>query len=230
MTKVALQHSPALTHHVGQAEAWLNVAESGKNTSALAYAALELRFAIERLAVHYWAGLIVGTESEAELMEIGGFKAIESRIYGLAGHQREINKRFEFVEIMSSMLGIPLPKGRPNLPVLRKHWHTCSEMCHIGWALACVSSEIATQSYKLLATVKSDLQDLVTGLTGWPVILDPSTKQLERNFIDGVATPEDVRSRLSASGLHAQYTAAPDAVPVSVGTAVPPEPSDAKPS
>lgn len=121
MPELALQQSSALEHHVKQASVWLAASDTGKNAVPLAYAALELRFAIERLAVHYWAGLVRGTEAEAELMNIGAFKTIENRIYALAGHQREIDKSIEFTELMCGMIGVTLPNGRPNLPVLKKN-------------------------------------------------------------------------------------------------------------
>lgn len=222
MPELALQQSPALEHHVNQASVWLAASDKGKNTVPLAYAALELRFAVERLAVHYWAGLVVGTEAEAELMNVGAFKSIESRIYELAGHQREINRSIEFSELMCSMIGVTLPKGRPNLPILKKHWHSCSEMCHVGWALACTSPEIGTQSHDVLVKVAADLEEMLKGMLGLPKIHDAATKEIEQAFIAGTITSDEAKGRLSERGLHAEFTPRAGDAPIPMGTAVPP--------
>jgi hypothetical protein len=218
--ELALQQSPALEHHVNQARVWLAASEVGKSTVPLAYAALELRFAVERLAVHYWAGLVVGTDTEAELSDIGAFKSIENRIYQLAGHQREIDRSIEFSELMCSMLGLTLPKGRPNLPMLKRHWHSCSEMCHIGWALACVSPEIGHQSHAVLVAVMTDVDEMLKGTLGIPKIHDAITKEVERAFIAGQITPEEAKRRLSERGLQAEFTPVAGAAPVPLGVAV----------
>jgi len=59
MPDVSIQHHPDLMHHVRQGETWLSVSAEGENSAALSYAAFELRFAVERIAIHYWAALLV---------------------------------------------------------------------------------------------------------------------------------------------------------------------------
>lgn len=221
MTQLTLQQSPALEHHVKQASAWLVASDTGRNSVPLAYAAFELRFAIERLAVHYWAGLVVGTEAEAELMNIGAFKSIEGRIYELAGHQREINRSIDFIELMCGMVGINLPIGRPNLPVLKKHWHSCSEMCHIGWALACIAPEVRIQSHAVLVKVAADLEEMLNGMLGLPKIHDAATKEIERAFVAGTITADEAKRQLAKRGLCAELTPKPGDDPISMGTDVP---------
>ncbi len=220
MLELALQQSPALEHHVKQASVWLVVSDNGKNAVPLAYAALELRFAVERLAVHYWAGLVIGTEDE--LMNIGAFKSIEGRIYELAGHQREIDRSIEFSELMSSMIGVTLPKGRPNLPVLKKHWHSCSEMCHVGWALACASPEVGIHSHAVLVKIAADLEEMLKGMLGLPHIHDAATKELELAYIAGTITADEAKCRLAERGLHADFTPKASSAPIPIGIAVPP--------
>lgn len=99
MPDVSTKHSPELAHHVRQGIAWLSASAEGENTAALSYAAFELRFAIERLAVHYWRALLNRTPEEKDLRDIESFKRVERRIYELAGHQREIDGHFEFMRI-----------------------------------------------------------------------------------------------------------------------------------
>ena len=230
MPQLALSHTPTLAHHVAQAEAWLSLADGGNNTAAVAYAALELRFAIERLAVHYWAGLVVGTEDESELMDIGPFNKIESRIYELAGHQKKIDRGFEFSEVLCAMIGVSLLTGKPNMPTLRRHWHGCSEMCHIGWALACVTPSVGQDSYDTLQKAKIDIAQMVAGIAGLPRMNSPTLHKLQRDFINGEANVEDIRAYVAAEGLHAQYTPAGGGQPIPMGTSIPPSKATVQPA
>jgi hypothetical protein len=222
MPQLSLSHTSTLAHHVAQADAWLALADAGNNTAPVGYAALELRFAVERLAVHYWAGLVAGTEDEKELMDIGPFNKIESRIYELAGHQKKIDRGFEFAETLCAMIGVTLPPGRPNMPTLRRHWHSCSEMCHIGWALSCVTPSVGRDSYETLRKAKEDIAQMVAGIGGLPRMDSPKLHKLQRDFINGQANADDIRAYVAEEGLHAQYTPPGGGQPIPMGTSIPP--------
>src|SRR5512135_1231363 len=99
MADLSTQHNLDLAHHVRQGVTWLSMSSEGENTAALSYAAFELRFAIERLGVHYWAALLNRKPEEQDLRDIESFKRVERRIYELAGHQKEIDDHFEFMRI-----------------------------------------------------------------------------------------------------------------------------------
>lgn len=73
---VALQHQTGLAHHVNQGRTWLGISTAGENTAALSCAALELRFAIERLAVHYWTTLLNGRPQDEDWKGVGSFKRL----------------------------------------------------------------------------------------------------------------------------------------------------------
>lgn len=109
MADVSTQHNPDLAHHVRQGIAWLSASAEGENTAALSYAAFELRFAIERLAVHYWRALLNRKPEEQDFRDIESFKRVERRIYALAGHQREIDAHFEFMRIVFGAMKIDAP-------------------------------------------------------------------------------------------------------------------------
>lgn len=87
MPDVGMHHQPQLAHHVRQGLAWLSASGNGENTAALSYAAFELRFAVERLVIHYWAALLDRKPEEQDLRDIQSFKRVERRIYELAGHR-----------------------------------------------------------------------------------------------------------------------------------------------
>lgn len=227
MPSLALSHAPTLAHHITQAEAWLALSDSGQNTASLGYAALELRYAIERLAVHFWAGMIKGTNEEAELLEIGSFNKIEARIYELAGHQRKIDKGFEFAELLCRFLGITLSLAKPNIPLLKKHWHTCSEVCHIGWALASQSPEVIASTFAELQKARIEVAAMAAGYSAIPRLDGPRMHKLQRDYIDGAITEEDVRAFVVSEGLKAEYQATPSASAVPIGS--PLQPASARP-
>jgi hypothetical protein len=219
---LSIVNSPGLQHHLVQAREWLAASSEGTNTAYLGYAALELRYSIERLAVHYWASLVICTEDKSELLNIGSFKTIEVRIYELAGHQRKIDRSFDFVELLGRLLGIDVPMTRPNISALSRHWHACSEVCHIGWALACVSPEVGPQTFKALEIAYHDVLPMVTGATNLVRLDGTKMHDLQRGYIEGTISDEDVRAFAMAEGLHARYVPpAPGTEPVLVGTPIP---------
>ena len=77
MPDVGTHHQPELAHNVRQGVAWVSASGEGENTAALSYAAFKLRFAVERLAVHYWATLLDHKTEEQDLREIESFKRVE---------------------------------------------------------------------------------------------------------------------------------------------------------
>jgi len=222
MPNSSLVNSPELQHHFMQAEEWLSASDEGTNKAYLGYAALELRYAIERLAVHYWASLVVDTNEKSELLNIGSFKGIEDRIYKLAGHQRKIDRAFDFVELLCRLLGIELAQTRPNIPALSKHWHTCSEVCHIGWALACVSSEVGPQTFSELQRVHRDVSRMVTVHANLLRLDSTKMHDLQRGYVEGMVSDEDVRAFVATQGLQASYVRrTPGAEPIQVGVDIP---------
>jgi hypothetical protein len=203
MADIKTQHEPNLAHHVQQGQGWLSASVEGENTAALSYAALELRFAIERIAVHYWASLLNRKPEEHDLRDIESFKRIERRIYELAGHQKEIDGHFEFMRIVLRALKINSQFHTPNIGKLSNYWNECSELCHIGWPLACSVSEVRKQVFSKLTEISNELEQHVSSL-GWPVFHDAAFTELRNQYIAGKVTKEDVRAHIEKTGLWAQ--------------------------
>ena len=221
MADIKTQHEPDLAHHVQQGLAWLSASAEGENTAALSYAAFELRFAVERIAVHYWAALLNRKLEEHDLLDIESFKRIERRIYELAGHQKEIDGHFEFMRIVLNALKINQQFHTPNIGKLSNYWHECSELCHIGWPLGSSVPEVRKQAFSKLTEISNALQQHVSSL-GWPVIQDTAFTELRNQFIKGNATIDDVHAYFEKVGLwaRAEY---PDGRPAHfIGEAVAP--------
>ena len=182
MADVSLQHKPDLAHHVSQALVWLSACAEGENTAALSYAAFELRFAIERIAVHYWATLLDRKPEEHDLRDIHSLKRVEHRIYELAGHQGEIDGHFEFMRVVLDAMKIDMPLHTPKIGKLSKYWHKCSEFCHIAWPLSCAVPEARKIAFTTLTEISEALGVHVNSL-GWPVLKDVAFTDLRNKFL-----------------------------------------------
>ncbi len=201
--QISTSHQPGLAHHVTQGRAWLEISAEGENTAALSYSAFELRFAIERLAIHYWATLLQRRPEEHEMRDIKSLKQMERRIYELAGHQREIDGHFEFMRIVLEALKIEVPLITPKIGNLAKYWHECSELCHIAWPLSCSVAEVRQAAYLFLSAVAEELSVQIKSM-GWPTLQEQGFAELRDRYIRGTATKADVLDAIARSGLWAR--------------------------
>ncbi len=217
-------HVPALQHHVQQAEGWLTKSDKGTKTAALSYAALELRYAIERLAVYYWASLLNRQLTRDEAESLGTYKTLERRIYDLAGNQRIIDGQFAFLRAVLRVMKVTDQLPTPNLGRLSRHWHACSEICHVAWPLSCSVDAYREEVFRDLTMVHKELVPLVSSnFIGWPAIHDTAFAELRDRFVLGDATEADIQAYADEHGLWARLHDA-DGKPMRfIGEAVPPK-------
>ncbi|MFA6920518.1 MAG: hypothetical protein WC216_01630 [Gallionella sp.] len=225
MDDIKTQHQGDLEHHVKQGLAWLLASAEGENTAALSYAAFELRFAIERIAVHYWATLLNRELEAQDLYDIRSFKRIERRIYELAGYQKNIDGHFEFMGIVLCALKIERPLHTPQIVKLSNYWSDCSELCHIGWPLGCAVPELRKQAFTKLTEISNSLSQHVNSL-GWPLLRDAAFIELRNQFIAGSATKKDVEAHIQKTGLWASENYLDGRPPQFIGVPVAPRTSD----
>jgi aminoglycoside/choline kinase family phosphotransferase len=227
MAQIATKHNRALTHHVDQAVAWLEQSGEGSSTSALSYAALELRYGIERLAIHYWYALLGRPLKDGDLRDTASFKTLEGKIYELAGHQQKIEAHFQFMRVFMSELKIEVPLETPQIGQLSSAWHDCSEVCHVGWPLASDAPNVASITYARLGVIAGTLKKYVASL-GWPVLSDPTIVSLRDKFVTGKASADDIRAHMRNVGVWAKVDY-PDGKPSHfIGEAIPPEAPESK--
>lgn len=226
MHDVSTHHQPELAHHVRQGAAWLSASGEGENTSALSYAAFELRLAVERLAVQYWAVLLDRQLEAQDLREIHSFTRVERRIYELAGHQREIDGHFAFMRVVFDAMKIDEPFHTPKVGALSKYWRECSELCHIAWPLSCTVQEVRTNAFFMLTEVAEVLSTYVQSM-GWPVLKDAAFAELRNRFVAGEATAADVLAHVKQTGIWARVRYTDGRSPRFVGKPVPVEAKEA---
>lgn len=221
MPVVSNHHQPDLAHHVRQGTAWLASSNDGENTAALSYAAFELRFAVERLAIHYWSALLNQRIEEKDLRVIESFKRVERRIYELAGYQPEIDGHFEFMRVVLGAMKIDMPLHTPKIGTLSNYWSKCSELCHIAWPLSCSVPEIRNAAFITLTEIAESLSMHVQSL-GWPVLKDAAFAELRNRFIAGEVTADNVLAHVQRTGLWAKAVFKDGREPQFVGEPVPP--------
>jgi hypothetical protein len=222
MLDSAPKHSTELEHHVRQGLAWLASSADGENTAALSYAALELRFAVERLGVHYWLALLDRIPEEADFKTLESFKRIEQRIYELGGHQRHIDLHFAFMRVVLKALKLDADFLTRDVGLLSKYWHQCSAMCHIAWPLSSGDIDVKTQAFLTLTEIAEALAIQVRSL-GWPILRDVAFAALRNDFLTGKASEADVQSHIRSRGLWARNEFDDGRPSQFVGEAIPPD-------
>lgn len=223
MANINTQHKTDLAHHLRQGTAWLAASANGEHTAALSYSAFELRFAVERLAVHHWAILLDRPIEENDMRDIEKFSRVQNRVYELAGHQKEIDGHFAFMRIVLDAMKIDIPLITPKIGELARCWHECSELCHIAWPLSCSATEVRKAAFLRLTEIAQSLATQVSSL-GWPALRDAAFQALRNDFITGKASADDVLSYIRERGIWARAEF-PDGRPSQfIGEAVPPEP------
>ncbi|MES2933648.1 MAG: hypothetical protein V4805_09195 [Pseudomonadota bacterium] len=203
MNDLNLLHQPTLNHHLFQAKYWLDASLQGENTANMSYAALELRFTIERLAVHYWATISNQTLGQIDLTDLK-FDNVRRRVIEIAGHQKKINSHFIFAKILINHIKIDPYIHTPNLGDLHSFWSDCSEMCHIGWPLRIFGNEDSKIHFERLLEIARNLTDSIQSLS-WPLFDDPEIDALRQKFIADKISAEVVVEYLNRKGVYAVF-------------------------
>jgi len=204
----------------------MTLSESGRNTAAMGYAAYEFRLCIERIAYQYWRELLGNNLTEKDLADLKSFKSMENRIYGLAGHQQAIDRHFEFGRELLLVLRIDQRVSTPKFGVLSKHWHTCSELCHLSWTLVSANASVASERFSQLRAVEGCLAELLASPARWPQFSDPEFLALRERYINGAASSVDIDAYAKSKGLYAVYRPNDGSASKFVGVPVPPDESN----
>jgi hypothetical protein len=223
MLPLSSQRNPSLNYHYEEGKAWLGHCNAGISTTALSYAAFEFRLAIERIVLQYWYALSPGGIEEKDLKDIRSYKSIENRIYQLAGHQKQIDARFEFAHIVLEALKIDWPIITPNLSRFSSYWHQCSELCHVAWTLVSENEKLVQEVYSTLQEISQFLEVYINGVVNWMRVEEMPFREVEEKFITGIATADDIRKYLAEKGAWARVEYADARPPHFIGEAIPPK-------
>jgi hypothetical protein len=220
MPPLSSNQNSDLSYHYEEGKSWLAASNNGKNTTALSYAAFEFRLSIERIILQYWSGLVPGGAEELTFKDIRSYKSIEKQIFQIAGHQKEINAKFEFARLIIQALKIPWKITTPEIGKFSHYWHECSELCHIAWTLASANQELTAIAYSNLVEISDFLNNHVEGVISFVNIEDMPFRNLQDDFVAGRATSADVLNHLKTIGVYAVLTEGK--VRKFIGEAIPP--------
>lgn len=214
------QRGPEIDYHFTVGKLWLDKSAYGLYTAELCYAAFEFRLQIERIGLQHWSALKPGGFETIDLLNARKFKTIENQIYKLAGNQRELDLRYEFARILLNLLKINSKIATPQLGKLSSYWQECSELCHIASSFGLTNPELAKIAYDFLVEVCDFLGEQLEGLNTIGRL--PDCSELERKFIAGEITSEDVKSHIAEIGIWARVEYEDSRPNEFIGEAIPP--------
>lgn len=187
---------------------WLEASGNGRNANALVYCAFEYRFALERIGLELFLAIKSGeTLKEADLRVVNKLKNIQGRVYRLVGNQREIDLHIEYINILLEALGQPFEIAKVDLGKAMRHWHQCSEVCHMqisaehSWQDAAFRQSV----YDELVEVKEFLRVILsTNLLTWAKAADGLGRELRDSYVQGRAAKDDILQKLREIGVWAR--------------------------
>ncbi|MBI5256201.1 MAG: hypothetical protein HY855_06870 [Burkholderiales bacterium] len=188
--------------HIKRASAWLEVANGGVNMAAITYAALELRFGIERLAVEYlhaFSGRPASINDE-DWKVMRSHSNVVNEIFRLAGKQPEIDRAFDFMRAFLEVGGIDLELITPNVGQLKRHWQECSEALHFAAPMISEVPVVQAAAMKSMMEIAEEMKTLVRS-AGWPNLAHPQIIAIRDQFVSGAITLQNARAALVATGL-----------------------------
>jgi len=221
----SLTRSRQIGYHCAEAELWLAASNGGVNTTPLSYAAFELRLEIERIAVELLLRIQGGRFVPADVHSLGTFRRLEDRIYELAGHQRAIDRKVDFINLVLSALQLEQQVQRINVGELKDAWHDCSRLCHIEWSLVVDSpmqADVANEAFGIMSDIQRRVRSIVDSGVTWFKLADDSFAELQELYISGQVDAQGVRVWFSERGLWSTITG-PDGTVKFVGVPIPPQ-------
>lgn len=203
MIPVSWNREKDLDYLFYEGKKWLAKSNVGTRSTALAYSAFEFRLALERIIFQYWYTLKEDDLVDKDIDDIRAFKTMQHRIYEISGHQKIINKRFEFARIPLEMLQIRQQLVTPNFGKMHDYWLKCSELCHVSWTIITSNGngDIMKEQYEMLNETSTFIVESINGIVSWSKIISQPLKKMEKEFLEGKINKENVQDELKKGGL-----------------------------
>lgn len=190
-------------HHFDQGCRWLSGICSSEDTTAATYCAFEFRLEIERIAVQFLRAVDDAPVTVENLRRFSSFKRMERRIYEKDGHQAQINKKLEFIEILCGTLEMPIRPAIPDFGRLAELWDRCSDYCHVLWSMAAARDPVTlvAEAREHLNEVRDYLVQFTSPNLAWPGQLSPEFAELRDRFVRGEVSKEYVVAEIKRQGI-----------------------------
>lgn len=222
MNPLSWKRDIAIDYHYKEGKAWIASSRRGKRCTALSYAAFEFRLAIERIEFQYWYTINNNEINIENFNDVRSFTRMQQKIYDIGGHQQEINKHFEFMQIVLDSLKINVNLITPNLGQLHKYWQNCSELCHVPWTITPKTIDLRKKILNELEEISDCLSKYISGLMSWPNIVDDDFKKIQNQYIIGTLNRDVVHKHLKRMGLYAIHSSNDERKNEFIGTAIKP--------
>lgn len=167
----------------------------------VSYAALELRFAIERLTIHYWFLALNRKPTDDEIENLG-FKHVRPKLQAAAKRPMAL-RRLELIKILLDALKLDVTLEPPDISKIHRYWDACGEMLHAPWTLGASLQEVQTDAFRQLSEIHEYLVKLATTPT-WPNF-EGEFGVLADRFLAGEIGESEIREVILKSGMHATY-------------------------
>ena len=159
-------------YHFAQGKQWLDIVRNKDENIPLSYCAFEFRIALERVAFELLKEIRGTAFDEADKKASKKLKNIHNRIHHLEGHQRQLDKKCDFLKILIEAAGYKdFPLAKVNLSMLIKYWDFCSTYCHLQYNLASSwgNQSFVDKCFEGLCEIEKFLEDIVTrDIILWP--------------------------------------------------------------
>ena len=189
--------SPSVAEHLSRSRYWSNhVAAIGP--TALIYGALELRLGIESALMQLLLRIRGKNLDESDWKALRSAKAMQTRIYEIEGHQRILDRKLEFLAYLMAESGAPIfPLARLNVAKAFSYWRHLSDLCHL---IPIWTDGTANEALELLISGEKFLEPIANALIVWPEYHDNALLELEKRFVAGDITSDEMRAAIRERG------------------------------
>ena len=204
---LALELDTSVRAHFLQGEEWLNFCEQGQLSRPLSYAGFEFRLALERLAIELLLRIRNGKFESEDQKYLHKVDNINNRIREIAGNQLEIDRKVDFMNLVMAKARIPFRIAKINLGQLAKHWHSCSDLCHISWTVVSKDTNFRESAYQMLVQTHEFLANTYKSVVTWFDLQEKLFVDLQTAFVSGEIGVDEVEQKLDETGVWGLYIA-----------------------
>jgi len=202
---VLLERDVTDLYHFAQGKQWLDIVRNKDENIPLSYCAFEFRIALERVAFELLIQIRGSSFDDTDKKASKKLKNIHKRIHDLEGHQRKLDRKYEFLKILLEIAGYEdFPLAKVNLSVLTKYWDFCSAYCHMQYDLPSSwgNSAFVDKCFEGLCEIEKFLEDIVRNVILWPQWSeDPWINSLLSQYIEGRINDVELIAELKKRGV-----------------------------
>lgn len=206
-----LERDVISSYHFAQGKQWLDITRNTSDNIPLSYCAFEFRIALERVAFELLIQIRGSAFNETDKKASKKLKNIHTRIHNLEGHQRKLDRKYNFLKILIEIAGYAdFPLAKVNLSTLIKYWDRCSAYCHLQYDLTSSwgNQFFVDKCFEVLCEIEKFLEDIVLrNVILWPQWTNELwIKDLLNKYIDEKISDAELITELKTRGVWGTFT------------------------